>query len=116
MAELHQGELYIKRILANRPGFFLLYIIKNLCHHAAWDDAVCNEVCYYCCYSEAYEDEGCKCLSDDLESLLPNLVAPSDGLECAPESVSEVEPESCEPSDVDDHHPYASECLLKEEV
>ena len=39
------------------------------------------------------------------ESLLPYLVAPADCLKCAPETVSEVEPESCEPNDIDSYHP-----------
>ena len=78
------------------------------------DVTVCNQVCYNSCNCKKYEEESCKCLTSAHESVLPNLVAPSDCLKSAPETVSEVEPESCEPYDVKNYHPKRLECDLKE--
>ena len=54
--------------------------------------------------------------ADDLDSLEPGLAAPADGLEHAPESVGEMEPESSEPHEVDDKHPPVAEESCKEVI
>ena len=72
-----------------------------------------------CVYGNSDEAENHNCyenVSDDIESLLPDLVAHADCLESAPETVCEVEAEGAEPYDVDKHHPPVLECLVEQEV
>ena len=74
------------------------------------------EECVDCYCGEHHPDD---CSHDDaeyLESLHPNLVVPTHGLEHAPEAMAEVEPYCAEPCDVDDQYPDASEGLLEKHV
>lgn len=83
---------------------------------ASWDNAVSNEITYDSCNYKTYAEESCKSVAEQHKSFLPYLVAPTDCLECAPETVCKVEPESCEPYDVDEYHPDVTECELHESV
>ena len=83
---------------------------------AALEKAVSLSECVESDSAEAENYNSDKKVSDDIESLLPDLVAHSDCLERAPETVSEVEAEGAEPYDVDKHHPPVSECLVEQEV
>lgn len=65
---------------------------------------------------EEHADKGRYDDADDLDSLEPGLAAPADGLEHAPESVGEMEPESSEPHEVDDKHPPVAEESCKEVI
>jgi hypothetical protein len=65
---------------------------------------------------EAKNDDCNNDIADPCESLLPDLVAESDALECAPEAVAEVKAESSEPNNIDDHHPKILECVVKKDV
>ena len=78
--------------------------------------AVCLDESVDCCCAEAENDDRYNCIADVCESLLPDLVAETDCLECAPETVAEVKTESYEPYDVDNYHPPVLECLVEEEV
>ena len=69
-----------------------------------------------CCCAEAENDDGNYCIADVSESLLPYLVAETDSLECAPQTVAKVKTESYEPYDVNHNHPLVLECLVEEEV
>ena len=72
-----------------------------------------------CVYSNSNETEDYNChekVSDDVQPLLPDLVAHADCLESAPETVSEVETEGAEPNDVDKYHPPVPECLVEQEI
>ena len=74
------------------------------------------EECVYSCCAEAENDDSNYSIADVSESLLPDLVAETDCLECAPETVAKVKTESYEPYDVDNYHPPVLECLVEEEV
>ncbi len=74
------------------------------------------EECVHGNCSEYYEDKCSNDDSDNLDSVEPGLVVPTDGLEHAPETVAEVEPYCNEPDDVDQKNPYAAECLLEKHV
>ena len=52
----------------------------------------------------------------DLDALEPGAAVPADGLEHAPESVGEVEPQGGEPEDVYHENPPVSEGLHKQRV
>ena len=80
-----------------------LYV--SLLAAAAAEEAVCLKVCVHSHCAEAENDDYYECISDVGQSLFPDLVAPSDGLECAPEAVAEVKSECYEPYDVDNDHP-----------
>jgi len=82
----------------------------------AADQPVCLAECVYCNSYKSENDDSYENITDDVESLLPDLVAHSDGLECTPETVSEVESESCEPYDVDEDYPPVLECSIEKEV
>ena len=93
-------------------GFMLCECL--LLEDSSWDNVISNEITYDCCDCKTYAEESCESLTSPHESVLPYLVAPADCLECAPETVSKVEPESCEPDDVDDYHPDVTESELHE--
>ena len=77
---------------------------------------VCLKVCVNSYYREAENDKCYKYITDSVKSLLPNLVAQTDSLECAPETVAKVKTESYEPYDVKNYNPPVLECLVKEKV
>ena len=83
---------------------------------AAADQAVCLSESVDCNSAEAENDNCYEYVTDDVKSLLPDLVAHTDSLECAPESVCEVVSECYEPYDVNEYHPPVLECLVEEEV
>ena len=64
-----------KKRLTDGPVFFLYRICRGLA-----DDAVCLEagIDGYNCKAE--EDDGCEGVTDDIESLDPDLVAPANCL------------------------------------
>ena len=78
--------------------------------------AVCLDETVDCCCAEAENDDCYNCIADVSESLLPDLVAETDCLECAPETVEEVLAESCEPDHVYNYHPSALECCVEKLV
>ena len=98
--------------------------------------SICFMICFYCLAAaaatakktvclkvsvnsynrEAENDNRNECVTDVHESLLPDLVAQTHCLECAPETVAKVKAESYEPSDVENYNPKALECLVKKEV
>ncbi len=82
----------------------------------AAEDAVCLEETVDCRNDESADDDCNYNIADIEESLLPNLVSQTHSLECAPETVAEVESESYEPYDVDSHHPPALECEVEEYI
>ncbi len=65
---------------------------------------------------EEEDDEGRYYDSDDLEPLEPGLPAPADGLEHAPETVYEVEPDSGEPDEIEDKDPPLAEGCIEQQV
>ena len=67
------------------------YVSILLAAAAAWDQAVCLSECVYGNCAETENDNCHEDVADDVESLLPDLVAKTDCLECAPETVSEVD-------------------------
>ena len=67
-------------------------------------------------YREAENDDCYEYITDSIESLLPNLVAQTDCLECAPETVAKVKAKSYEPNDVENDYPPVLECCLKKLV
>ena len=81
-----------------------------------------NSPCYiylqciysYCC--EACEYDCSENISDNFKSLEPDHIVPSESLECAPEAVSKVEPESSEPYKVNHYIVPVSESCCKEKV
>ena len=77
---------------------------------------VCLKVSVNSNNREAENDDRNECVTDVHESLLPDLVAQTHCLECAPETVAKVKAESYEPSDVENYNPKALECLVKKEV
>ena len=78
--------------------------------------AVCLDESVDCCCAEAENDDRYNCIADVCESLLPDLVAETDCLECAPETVEEVLAKSCEPDHVKNYHPTVLECSVEQEV
>ena len=80
------------------------------------NQSVCLSECVDCNSAEAEDDNCNKDITDDGKSLLPLLVAETDSLECAPETVAKVKSESYEPNDVENYNPKALECLVKKEV
>lgn len=72
-----------------------------------------------CIYRYRYESEdydGCEDVAEYLESLLPDAVAETHCLECAPETVCKVEAERSEPYDIKESHPPCSECRVEQFV
>ena len=92
-----------------------LYIYIPVCCLAA-SAAVSMAECVDCSCAETENDDCNNSIADVSKSLLPDLVAETDCLECAPETVAEVKTESYEPYDVDNYHPPVLECLVKKEV
>ena len=92
-----------------------LYIYIPVCCLAA-SAAVSMAECVDCSCAETENDDCYNCIADVSESLLPDLVAETDCLECAPETVAKVKTESYEPYDVNHNHPPVLECLVEEEV
>ena len=72
--------------------------------------------CIDCSCAEAENDNCYEEVAEVGESLLPDLVAQTHCLECAPETVAEVKTEGYEPYDVDNYHPPVLECCVEEEV
>ena len=87
------------------------YVIPGLA-----EDAVCVEACVDCNCCEAENDDCYEYVTYPHESLLPVLVAESDALECAPETMAEVESESHEPYEVSCYPDPASECCVEENI
>ena len=83
------------------PAPVLLYF-RCLFLAASAASAVCLNVSVYSHSDEAENDDCYESVSDVGESLLPDLVAQTDCLECAPETVAKVESECAEPYDVDE--------------
>ena len=77
---------------------------------------ICLKECVDSNNREAENDDRNECVADVHESLLPDLVAQTHCLECAPETVTKVKAESYEPNDVENYNPKALECLVKKEV
>ena len=77
---------------------------------------VCLKVSVNSNNREAENDDRNECVADVHESLLPDLVAQTHCLECAPETVAKVKAESYEPNDVENYNPKVLECLVKKEV
>lgn len=92
-------------------SLFLYRVFRGLAY-----DAVCLEASIDCYNCKAEEDDGCENVTDYIESLDPDLVAPANCLECAPETVGEVEPESSEPDDVENYNPPLTECGIEKNV
>lgn len=67
--------------------------------------SVSVEVCIDCNSDEAENNNTYEYDTNTCKSLLPNLVAETKCLECAPESVCKVESKCNEPDDVKDYHP-----------
>ena len=75
----------------------------------AWCAAKCESDYYY----EEAEDEECRVhCTDGLPTVEPYLTIPAKCLHCAPETVSEVEPESHEPYDVENYINRVGEGVL----
>ena len=100
-----------------RASFMLMILSSNVCPYV-WlaDYSVCYKARVDSYYGKAEEYDGCYDVGDHLEPLEPYLVVPAYCLECAPESVCKVEPESPEPDDVDDYYIPVSEGRFKEHV
>ena len=77
---------------------------------------VCLKISVNSHYREAENDKCYESITDEVKSLLPDLVAHTDSLECAPETVAEVKTECYEPNDVKCYNPPVLECLVKKEV
>ena len=72
-----------------------------------------------CVNSNCDESEDDYCneeITDIGKSLFPNLVAETEALECAPETMAKVKAESYEPYDIDGCHPPSLECCVKKLV
>ena len=82
----------------------------------AADQTVCLKECVYCNSCKSEDDDSYEDVTDDVKSLLPDLVAHSDSLESAPETVCKVESEGTEPYDVDEYHPPVLECCVEQEI
>ena len=78
--------------------------------------AVCLNETVYSCYAESENDDSYYYIADVSKSLLPDLVAETYSLECAPETVAKVKTKSYEPYDVKYNYPPVLECLVEEEV
>ena len=89
---------------------------KFVCLYSLSDKAVSLKECVYCYCREAENDDSYEDLTEAVESLLPDLVAETDCLECAPETVEEVLTESCEPDHVYNYHPAVLECCVEKLV
>ena len=76
----------------------------------------CLDESVYCNCRESKEYDCRENVADDLESLLPKLVAPADGLECAPEAMGKMEPQGSEPDYVKHYHPPVSESGGEKEI
>ena len=94
-----------------RDALHRFICLKKLC-----ENAVCVETCIDCNCCKAENDDSNYNIADVHESLLPNLVAHSDALECAPETMAEVETESSEPNEVNYNPNPVSECRVEENV
>ena len=89
-----------------------LYIYIPVCCLAA-SAAVSMAECVDCSCAETENDDCNNSIADVSKSLFPDLVAETDCLECAPETVAEVKTESYEPNYVDNYHPPVLECLIE---
>ena len=78
--------------------------------------AACLDESVDCCCAEAENDDRYNCIADVCKSLLPDLVAETDCLECAPETVAEVKTESYEPYDVENNYPKLLESDVKKYI
>ena len=83
---------------------------------AASAAAVSLAECVDCSCAETENDDCYNNVTDISKSLFPYLVAETDSLECAPETVAKVKTESYEPYYIDNNHPPVLECLVEEEV
>ena len=61
---------------------------------------------------KAQEDDCSYNVRDASPTVNPNLVVPADGLKCAPETVSEVEPDGHEPNQIADNNQRFAEVEL----
>ena len=98
--------------------------------------SICFMICFYCLAAaaatakktvclkvsvnsynrEAENDNRNECVTDVHESLLPDLVAQTHCLECAPETVAKVKTKSYKPYDVENYYPEILECCLEKLV
>ena len=95
---------------------YVLTYVQLAAAAAAWNQAVCLSECVNCNSAEAENDNRYENITDIGKSLLPFLVAKTDSLECAPETVAEVKTEGYEPYDVDCNHPPVLECEVEKNV
>ena len=95
---------------------FITYVQLAAAIAAAWNQAVCLSECVNCNSAEAENDNSYENITDVSEPLLPLLVAKTDSLECAPETMAKVKTEGYEPYDVDCYHPPVLECKVEKNV
>ena len=67
------------------------------------DESIDSDAC------EEHADDADHDYTDILDALEPGGAVPAHSLEHAPESVYEMEPDGCEPEEVDDKHPPVAE-------
>ena len=78
--------------------------------------STCVEVSSYGYYSEQTATDGSEDVSSNFPTFDPNVVVQTEGLECAPETVSQVEPQSSKPYQVDDGYKQVSKGTVHQEV
>ena len=61
-------------------------------------------------------DDGSHDVGNHLQAADPYIVVPTESVECAPETVGQVHPQSHEPHDVQDGHPPCTECRQQQAV
>jgi len=68
-----------------------------------------SESQYY--QNEAKDEQRHVSNADDLPAAEPSLTIPAKSLESRPETVGQMEPESCEPNEIEHHEERVGECL-----